>query len=465
MHRLEPLSPSGASVGDFGSHVRDQGNIASCASFSFLGLLENQMFNDRGITPDLSERYMIYSNFLQTGTLGGDPAVIAQFPQLTANIGVMNEELYPYEGVAKNYSRFDQDAAQGLEADGHQVLLGDAVKDTAPMSKARSTIIEGPDYCGALPSGAYPVQLPFKATLEPGAKVPQVEFGDAIYDCFATDPSTKKRLAVTPVEALKMCFDLEPAQYFTCPFDAAAAGAEAEAAATETDPCAAAKHAAAVMASKQYAANKQGLEIALGLLEAGDAVMLGVTAPASPRNVFPVWSTKTLELGGGHAVIAVGYASWDDLNDVAQQKKGILANGMFDKLDAMVEAGHMEKIAAAPDDAAKMQIRVQSALGQRMKDEGGLILFRNSWGAKVGDISIGVDGHQAMTFDWFMKTGMLIESRKEKRLGDLVAWNADNSCPAPVAFSLTGAWGKQPALDGLTSYWTAQATAGVCGTK
>lgn len=164
MHRLEPLDMAGASVGDFGTAVRDQGSIASCASFSFIGLVENQMFNDRGVSPDLSERFMIYSNFLQTGTLGGDPATIAAFPTATSNIGLLPEDAYPYAAVDANAARFDADAAQGLTTQVSGPMLADAIKDTAASSQARSEIITKPELVGALPAGPYPVKLPLKAS-------------------------------------------------------------------------------------------------------------------------------------------------------------------------------------------------------------------------------------------------------------------------------------------------------------
>jgi hypothetical protein len=85
-----------------------------------LGLIENQLFNERGISPDLSERYMVYSNFFQTGTLGGQPEVIKRFPELVTNLGLLTEDVYPYSEVNANAHRFDQDAAQGLETDHSQ---------------------------------------------------------------------------------------------------------------------------------------------------------------------------------------------------------------------------------------------------------------------------------------------------------------------------------------------------------
>lgn len=465
LHRLEPFTPSGTVIGDFGSSVRDQGHIASCASFSFLGLIENQMFNERGITPDLSERFMLYSNFLQTGTMGGSVPVIHRFAELTANVGVMDEDLYPYAGVEKNAIRFEADAAQGLQTDDTQVLLTDAVKDTEPMSKARSSIIEKPEYCGALPAGPYPVKLPLKATLQPNARLPQVELDGKIYDCFATNPSTKPRLSVTPKEALKMCFDFEPAQYFTCEFDA-----QAELTKLDRNPdlvpsgdqCTDLKKAADLMAQAQYDKYRHSLQLALGLLEAGDAVMLGVAAPQAM--IQPIWSTK-LEPGGGHAVVAVGYVSYDDLGKVAEQSKGLLGNGMFDKLLGIVDPTHQAKIDAATTDAEKMEIRLNSPLGLRMKDEGGIILFRNSWGKKApgSDTPIGIDGHQAMTFDYFVRSGMIVMSRKEKRLSSFVSWASDGSCPAETSLALAGSWAKRPTNPNVTKMWRAQMVPAECG--
>jgi outer membrane murein-binding lipoprotein Lpp len=463
LHRLEPLTPSGVVVGDFGSAVRDQGHIAACASFSFLGLIENQMFNERGITPDLSERFMIYSNFLQTGTLGGTVDTIRRFPELTSNLGLMNEELYPYSSVEKNYVRFDADAAQGLTTDTSQVLLGDALKDTTAMSKARSEIIEKPEYVGALPAGPYPVQLPLKATLQPNAKVPQVELQGQFYDCFAADPGAKPRLGVTPKEALKMCFDIDPSKYFSCSFDAEKKLQELDSSmASSGDRCTDLKTAADLVAKGQYETYRHSLQVMLGLLEAGDAVMIGVKAPTAM--IQPVWTSK-LELGSGHAVVVVGYVSYEDLGKLSEQSRGILGNGMFDKLIGIVDPSYAAKIAAATDDAAKMQVRLNSGLGLRMKEEGGLLLFRNSWGTKApgSDTPIGVDGHQAMTFDYFVRSGMVMLGRQEKRLGSMVSWAPDNACPTQVSLNLAGAWAEQPTNANVQKDWRGILVPADCG--
>ncbi len=63
---------------------------------------------------------------------------------------------------------------------------------------------------------------------------------------------------------------------------------KAEAGATGSDSCAAAGAAADLLATAQYDYFANGLKLALGLLAHGDAVMLGVLAPAHPGNGMPV---------------------------------------------------------------------------------------------------------------------------------------------------------------------------------
>lgn len=452
LERLGTLDPQNVSVGDFGSAVRNQGRIASCASFGFLGMLENQMFNDRGISPDLAERFMIFSNFFQTGTLGGAPEVIAQFPTLVTNLGLLTEDAYPYAAVEANAARFDQDAAQGLKNANDQPSLKSAIEGTANDSKERSDVLQRPEFIGALPAGPYPVTLPIKATLQPGAKVPEIEFDGKIYECFSADgpgaTPSEKQLKVSPRELLAMCFDLDPTAYFTCGFDLQKAGADAEANAKSTDDCAKAAEVADAVAGPWLEAYAKGLKLTLALLDQGEAVMMGVTAPASPQNILAVWSTKSLKLGGGHAVLAIGYLTYEELQNADEGSRGILANGLFDKLAALVDPDFDAKLKTAwpSDPAARRDLRVQSKLGQRMQTEGGIIVFRNSWGASLQGYPIGVDGNQAMTFDYYLKAGMLVHGRSQPRLGG-VAWQPGAGpavCPATVNVPEAASWIGSP---------------------
>lgn len=170
----EPLAPQNVAL-PFGDVVRDQGPIASCASHGFLALVENQLFLSRGIAVDLSERYQLFANFLETGNMGNRPDVIARYAEIVARLGVMPEEAYPYAAIAANAVRFEADAAQGLQTDANAVTVDRAIAGTKEATKARVDVLVRPEYLGALPAGTHPVTIPVKAKLLPNALVPEVE--------------------------------------------------------------------------------------------------------------------------------------------------------------------------------------------------------------------------------------------------------------------------------------------------
>lgn len=448
MRKLGSLDAQNASVGDFGASVRNQGTIASCASFGFVGLLENQLFNERGISPDISERFMLFSNFLQTGSLGGDPAVVARFPKLVSNLGLLPETDYPYAAILPNAHRFEQDAAQGLNGAASTTSLASAIEGTSNDSRERSMILQRSDFLGQLPAAPYPIALPIKAKLQPGAKVPEIEFEGNIYSCYSAEGSAATRpervLRVTPRELLSMCFDFQPASYFTCSFDLAKVGQAIEASVGNIeDECARASEVATRLTAPWLEANRKSLSVALSLIDSGDAALIAVNAPASPNNALPVWSTKSYQSGSGHAVLAVGYLTYEELASASEQSRGLLATGMFDRLAATVDPDFEARLRAGLPESQveRRDLRVRSRLGERMKTEGGIVLFRNSWGARVDDVAIGVEGHQAMTFDFFLREGLLVQGRKSPRAAG-VDWRdaEENACPRNVAFTKGGEW-------------------------
>jgi hypothetical protein len=284
----------------------------------------------------------------------------------------------------------------------------------------------------------------------------QVELGNQLVSCFSEHPESEPRLDVTPREALAMCFDLDPTQYFQCNFDQSAAVQQANALATGDDQCAATTKAADFLAQAQLDANGKSLQMALALMDHGNAAMIAVTDPASPNHVQPVWSTKNFTIGSGHAVLAVGYVTADELQQPSEQTRGILGNGYFDKLAAMVEPAFKSKLdAGMPTDATQLRdLRANSLLGQRMISEGGMILFRNSWSTQVG-----YQGHQGMSFDYFLKAGMLTEGRIDKHIPG-ITWSA-NACPAGTP-GYGGTWLQTKALDSLKSYYRPQVVPPTC---
>ena len=211
------------------------------------------------------------------------------------------------------------------------------------------------------------------------------------------------------------------------------------------------------MSNAQYQANAKSLQLALALLDRGDATLLGLTVPGDGQNAAPVWSTKRdVPAGGGHAVVAVGFVTADELGELREQSRGILANGLFDKLAATVEPGYAERLAAGlpTDPTALRDLRVGSLLGQRLAEEGGLVVFRNSWGA-----SVGVDGHQAMTFDFYIRNGMLLQGRTQPRLGG-VAWEG-RACPA-TNLPYGGEWLRATGLARLQAHYRAKLVPAEC---
>lgn len=412
---LGALAPFGASIADFGTVARDQGKIASCASHGFLGLLENQLFNDRGISADLSERFQLYANFLAAANMGDEPAVIARFPEIAARYGILGEAAYPYADIEENAGAFSQDLAQGLTGDPDALTVDKAIAGTAHGSAERSAILQRPAFLGALPAGKFPVSLPMKAKLTAGAKVPELEFGGTLVPCFAENPTPK--LDVTPREFAAKCLGLDASTYFTCEKDLGELGQEAEAATPGDGSCTHITAVAERMAKEMVRRNAQRLVLTLRLLDQGQAVVVGVKAPTDFR-AASVWFGRGLTWGGGHAVLALGYVTAEELQRPEEQSKGMLGSGIFDRLAAALEPEYAAKLSAGlpPSPEALRDLRSASILGRATRAEGGLVLFRNSWGTQFEGTPIGVDGFQSMTFDFFLKSTSLVQSRKNPRV-------------------------------------------------
>ncbi|MEM6289779.1 MAG: C1 family peptidase [Myxococcota bacterium] len=397
---------------DFSSgDARDQGTIASCASHSFIGMLETQLAAERGILVDLSERYQLYANFMATGNMGDEPDVIVTFPEILENFGVMPEAAYPYDAVLQNAHRFSQDLAQGIEDDG-AITIDVAVAQTDANSRERFEVLTADDALGALPQvGKHPITLPVQAELMEGAIVPEVEVrltdgSILLLPCFS-DRASEVTFDVTPREFLGACFDHDPADYYACQTDLP------EFVEREDDCSSLLGYVDGWQTTLNARLSK--LATVLHSLDHQEAVFVGVDTPYLLENKSsPLWHSQSY-LGAGHAVTAVGYITADKLGDPDEQSVGLLEGpSMFDAFADQMEPdyGWMIQTARASGDAEWVaEVRTESALGQRVVAEGGMILFRNSWGSELGDIEIGVDGFQAMTFRYFLARLMLIEAR------------------------------------------------------
>jgi hypothetical protein len=457
---LGQLSPQNTNIANLAAMARDQGKIASCASYGFIGMLENQLWIDKGVTVDLSERFQVYSNYLDTKTLGGSPEVIGRFPDIVSQYGVMTESVYDYAGLNANASRFMQDHAQGLSTNPDALTIDKAIENAQPRTKALSAILEKDEFIGKLPAGPYPVEIPLKAELEEGADVGELEFEGKLYRCFDKNPDAlpaEKKLLVTPRELAHKCLRIEPKKYFTCDFDRNQELATAMEA-TQGDECAKMRAGIDHLSKAMATRGVEWLDLTMRLLDRGQAVMMGVLSPAN-QGPQAVWRARGLEPGGGHAVIALGYVTYAELQEPEQQKRGLLGDGIFDRLAGAVEPEYQAKVDAhslPTDPAALRDARLATKLGQLLKDEGGLVLFRNSWGRKVGDMPIGIDGFQSMTFDFFIRSLMLVQSRENDRVAGVQWQSAGPSyCPA-IARTSSDPWLAQDHAARLKAAFSAE---------
>lgn len=101
---------------DWNNPVRNQGAIGSCQSFAFLGVAENQLFQQFGVSLDLSERYQLFANFMEFSGMGAAPTQLSKFHLNFAKWGALPEELYPYQFSENNAAVFQVDSAQGLQS-------------------------------------------------------------------------------------------------------------------------------------------------------------------------------------------------------------------------------------------------------------------------------------------------------------------------------------------------------------
>lgn len=438
----QPLDLFNIDFADFGSEVRDQGKVASCASHSILAVLENELFNQRGIRVDLSERYMLYANYMATKNMGTDPEVIKQYPIILEEFGVLPEVLWPYEAIDQNSHRFAQDAAQNLgEAESEEPTIDEALADTK-CSLERSEILQDELYLGRLPAGPQPVALPVFADVLEGATM--MEYGDVssgeIFDCFTSDPTmVGSAHRVSPQEFLSLCFAFTPQSYYSC--DAATLGLRIldEESGDDIGPlCASIVETSGNVALAEHNFRKALLALTLHHSTLGQSSFVAVNSPSAGGSL-PIWF-RGLPEGGGHAVAIVGHLTAVELQDVAEQRIGLLGTGTFDALATALDRSlpvdapgePAEEILETDPPEELVRKRIATRLGKTVLAEGGLLFFRNSWGRESDGVEIGAQGYQSMTFSYFEERVSLNLAQQHPDLQAFFAVDgvAQGGCPA-----------------------------------
>lgn len=379
---------------DWNNPIRNQGAVGSCQSFAFLGMIEGEVFRSQGVTLDLSERYQLYSNFMEFGALGSSPFQIAQFPNSFQKWGALPESLFPYNVVNKNAGVFEVDSAQGLQNTAiPQILL--AIQGKQGID--RSLVLQKDEFLGPLPVGNYPVQLPVRVaaidTARPARFVWDKQSKIEV-SCFSTSEE-HSGVFVSSSEFVAHCLEYTPDRF---------------AVVNQVDILAS-------RATKQKCSEPNGVEKLiedtllerrivlqniLVNLEAKSPAMIAMSVPLTLEGKKSVlWDTDGKSVHAGHAVIVLGYLTAHDLINPDSQASGLLGSGLFDKLASKVDSSYTE-----PDHALSSrelsQIRSNSHLGVKIQKEQGILIFRNSW----GDVP-GLSGYQTMTFDYFLAHVML----------------------------------------------------------
>lgn len=303
-----------------------------------------------------------------------------------------------------------------------------------------------------------------QADLAEGALVPELEFDGGTYRCFtAEDPASlpeSRKLTLTPREFTRYCLDHDPSRFFACTQQDTLNTIFTSAQRETKDEC-----QQLDLATSTYAKNQLNwLGLTLRLIVEGKAVLLGTSPPIDYRPL-PVWFAKNYQPGGGHAVLAVGHLSYADLLRVEEQDRGLLGAGTFEALagaldpayKAMVDAGELPQ-----DPEALRDVRVASTLGKIMQAEGGIVLFRNSWGERFGDEQIGAGGYQSITFELFANSVTLLESISTPSIPG-VEWQPDLGpayCPEMPAVETYDPWFTPQQQEALAAHFKAQWTKG-----
>ena len=388
---------------DWNHSIGNQGAVGSCQSFAFLGILENQVYQEQGVTLALSERYQLYSNFMEFGVLGSDPKQIEQFPQLFAKWGALPEILYPYSSVNKNSAVFEVDSAQGLQnGDVPEIVRAIAGKE----GLARSSVLQEERFLGQLPQGSLPVSVPVLVSHIDKSRPMRYVLDNVTNEevpCFSIT-NERAKISLSAVEYAAHCLEYRSSDWIvTNHFNALAAQI--------SRPTCLDAHSFSQILTQSLEERRKSLVDLLARLVIKRAGMIAFSVPVTHEGKKSVlWDAEKRDVHAGHAVVALGFLTSDDLNNPAAQTEGFLGSGLFDQMASKYDTSY-----ALPEkewDQKKLsQHRRESAFGQRVVAEQGIIIFRNSW----GDVP-GLNGYQAMTFDYYLAHLMLQISSKDSGL-------------------------------------------------
>jgi len=383
-------------LADWNNPIRNQGAIGSCQSFAFLGVVENQVFQQFGVSLDLSERYQLFTNFMEFSGMGAAPTQLSKFHLNFAKWGALPEEMYPYKFIEDNAAVFQVDSAQGLESQ-TEPALDQALKGVVdPLEKSK--ILQEARFFGPLPEGKPSIVLPVKA-LQVNEARPQrfvaVAGADEEVPCFS-EQALNSGTALSPSEFAKHCLAYEEKNFSVHSIYEISHSFK-----TLKEVCSSADNRAIVSGLVL----RQRQEILRSILMSSILKRSSLIAMSVPDTLdgkkSVLWQSAGTTTHAGHAVVALGFLMKKDLLNLKSHFAGLLGSGLFDELAKTLDANY--KLPLSPVNEEELQrVRLDSKLGQAILTEQGIVVVRNSW----GDIA-GKGGYQALTFDYLLEHGMM----------------------------------------------------------
>ncbi len=294
---------------------RDQYPLGTCASFGIMAMLETELFLQRGITIDLSERYYARSTMSFLGAF----TTTRYAPEILDRYGVIPGRIYPCKEFGNHDSfRREIDILKSIPSE-EKYYRGLSLENTMGIIKKlsidrRFEFLGGSSFFGEIPrerqsTSVVGIPAQAKKIIDP-TQVPEI---DGI-PCFSEGASTAQGW-ITPVTFLKQCIGFKKENYTV----------------------------KGATKSKLFSADLASIT---NRLKYGFPVVIS-TAWEQQRSAFlaeenqpgylEFYPTKDPEIGviGGHVVLITGYLSKKTFLDPKMHHKGWLATDMFERLNLL----------------------------------------------------------------------------------------------------------------------------------
>jgi len=409
-NRVNVASVKNIEFFDRNQPYRDQGNLPTCYSFGYLGLIENELFMKSGISIDLSERYQLLTNYIALKHRGNKARTLDSYGKILNIFGAVPESLFPYSHIAdrhENFSKFTEEGEYNENYINHQIehLEKDELLATLQQEQFFGKILSAPKY-----ADQPIVRIPTKAIHIKNEKlVPMATVDGKKVACFTikNEGDTK----ISPKKFLKDCIKITPINYkvqhmgqnqlifkteeivekelFSEASELKGAS-EQEQRKALCDFLKSNRIQHSLINDEIIKDHNASLNYLLERLNQKSAMIIGLDTPNQLKDIdAEIWEDR-METGlGGHAVLALGFLTLEEFKDKQEHGSGILKkDGVFDQFAKAIEADFQVG-------SDLFYSRMNSKLSDLLHNERGFVLIRNSYGKNTG-----IDGYQLIGFKY-----------------------------------------------------------------